>query len=88
MIGCGYWGPNHIRNFNSLVNCNMLMCCDSDVRRLEHMKRLYPYLETTTEAEDLFNDNRLDAMRGVAQLLRSRPSSQTITDEIDNICIL
>ena len=66
----------------------MLMCCDSDVRRLEHMKRLYPYLETTTEAEDLFNDNRLDAMRGVAQLLRSRPSSQTITDEIDNICIL
>ena len=49
VIGCGYWGPNHIRNFNWLPNCNMLVCCDKDVKRLEHMKSLYPAIETTTE---------------------------------------
>jgi len=62
VIGCGYWGPNHVRNFNALSNCNMLVCCDRDVRRLERMNRLYPMLETTTKADDLFNDPRLDAI--------------------------
>jgi predicted dehydrogenase len=62
VIGCGYWGPNHIRNFNALPNSNMLICCDQDIKRLEHIKRLYPAIETTTEAEDLFNDKRLDAI--------------------------
>jgi len=62
VIGCGYWGPNHIRNFNALPNSNMLICCDQDIKRLEHIKSLYPAIDTTTEAEDLFNDKRLDAI--------------------------
>jgi predicted dehydrogenase len=62
VIGCGYWGPNHIRNFNALPNCDVLVCCDKDVKRLEHMKSLYPAIETTTQPEGLFRDNRLDAI--------------------------
>ena len=62
VIGCGYWGPNHIRNFHALSNCNMLVCCDKDANRLEHMKGLYPAIETTNATEDLFRDNRLDAI--------------------------
>jgi predicted dehydrogenase len=62
VIGCGYWGPNHIRNFNSLSNSKVLVCCDKSKTRLEHMKRLYPAIETTTEADDLFGDARLDAI--------------------------
>jgi predicted dehydrogenase len=62
VIGCGYWGPNHIRNFHALSNCNMLVCCDKDTARLEHMKSLYPAIETTTETEDLFRDDRLNAI--------------------------
>ena len=62
VIGCGYWGPNHIRNFNALPNCNVLVCCDKELKRLEHMKSLYPMIETATETEELFRDNRLDAI--------------------------
>ena len=62
VVGCGYWGPNHIRNFNWLPNCNMMICCDKDTKRLEHMRRLYPATETTTEADDLLNEKRLDAV--------------------------
>ena len=62
VIGCGYWGPNHIRNFNGLPNCTMLVCCDKDATRLERMKTLYPAIQTTTETGDLFRDNRLDAI--------------------------
>ena len=61
VIGCGYWGPNHIRNFNALPNANVLLCCDKDVSRLERMKNLYPVIKTTTEADTLFNDEHLDA---------------------------
>jgi predicted dehydrogenase len=62
VIGCGYWGPNHIRNFSWLPNSNVLICCDRDVKRLERIKRLYPAIETTTEAANLINDQRLDAI--------------------------
>jgi predicted dehydrogenase len=55
VIGCGYWGPNHIRNFDALPECSVLVCCDKDVKRLEA-------IETTTEPEELFRDNRLDAI--------------------------
>jgi len=62
VIGCGYWGPNHIRNFHSLPNANMLICCDKAVERLERMQTLYPAIETTTDPEQIFNDERIDAV--------------------------
>ena len=65
IIGCGYWGPNLIRNFNWLPNSNMLVCCDRDAKQLERMQRLYPGVETTTEPEALFKDPRVDAI-GIA----------------------
>lgn len=65
IIGCGYWGPNLIRNFAWLPNANMLMCCDKDVKQLERMKRRYPAIETATEADALFKDPRLDCI-GIA----------------------
>ena len=65
IIGCGYWGPNLIRNFNWLPNSNMLVCCDKDAKRLERMKRLYPGIQATGDTEALFKDPRLDAV-GIA----------------------
>ena len=62
VIGCGYWGPNHIRNFNSLSQCNVLSCCDKETKRLRHIKSLYPLIETTTQPQELLDDDRLDAV--------------------------
>ena len=62
VIGCGYWGPNHIRNFRSLSECQMKLACDLDRRRLAHMSRLYPEIKTTTDFKDLANDPDLDAV--------------------------
>ena len=28
VVGCGYWGPNLIRNFRSLPDCSMKVMCD------------------------------------------------------------
>ncbi len=65
IIGCGYWGPNLIRNFSWMSSSNMLSCCDKDPTRLERIKQLYPQVETTTDAETLFQDPRLDCI-GIA----------------------
>lgn len=62
IIGCGYWGPNLLRNFRPLPGCRVKTICDFDRSRLAHMKTLYPEVETTTEAESLFNDPEITAI--------------------------
>jgi len=62
VVGCGYWGPNLIRNFSSLPECLVKQVCDTDESRLKHMKKLYPSVTTTREFEELVNDKELDAI--------------------------
>ena len=40
VIGCGYWGPNLIRNFINIPECEMSICCDLDENKLNRMKGL------------------------------------------------
>ncbi len=62
VVGCGYWGPNLIRNFRSLRDCALKAVCDKDQKRLSHMKRLYPEIETYTRFEDFLGKGELDAV--------------------------
>jgi predicted dehydrogenase len=62
VAGCGYWGPNLIRNFSSLPDCRVKQVCDIDENRLKHMKKLYPSVATTKVFEDLVEDKDLDAI--------------------------
>jgi predicted dehydrogenase len=62
VAGCGYWGPNLIRNFSSLSECKVKSVCDKDAGRLEHMKMLYPTVNTVSEFDDLVEDEDIDAI--------------------------
>jgi len=62
VIGCGYWGPNLIRNLNAVPNCTMVRVCDADSSRLRHMQSLYPQLETTNDAGQIIHDPEIDAV--------------------------
>lgn len=62
IIGCGYWGPNLVRNFISLSNCKVQNICDLDSDRLSHLKSLYPALETTQDYHEIINDPGIDAV--------------------------
>ncbi len=62
VVGCGYWGPNLIRNFGSLADCRMKAVCDTDPKRLSHMKQLYPSVETTQDFDALVGDRKIDAI--------------------------
>ena len=70
VIGCGYWGPNLIRNFRSLRDCRMKTMCDISEERLTHMKSLYPEVDAETDYNTLLKDPEIDAI-ALATAVRS-----------------
>ena len=57
MVGCGYWGPKHLRNFHEVASSDVTMVCDVDKRRLEIVQSQYPHLKTTSNFKDLCEGN-------------------------------
>lgn len=62
IIGYGYWGPNLVRNFASHADSKVLMVADGRPARLELLRKNYPAIETTTDAEALISNKQLDAV--------------------------
>lgn len=62
VIGCGYWGPNLIRNFINLKDAQVKTASDLSENRLKHMNRLYPSLAVTVDYKDIINDPEIDAV--------------------------
>jgi len=62
VAGCGYWGPNLIRNFRSLPDCQLKMMCDLNTARLKHLKSLYPEVKGETDYGHMLNGVNVDAV--------------------------
>jgi predicted dehydrogenase len=62
VVGCGYWGPNLVRNFKSLPDCELKAMCDLSEARLKHMRGLYPDVEGVTDFGHLLNGVGVDAV--------------------------
>ena len=62
VVGCGYWGPNLVRNFRSLPDCRLKSICDVSEDRLRHLKGLYPDVEAETKYDTLLADPALHAI--------------------------
>jgi predicted dehydrogenase len=62
VVGCGYWGPNLIRNFRALPDCSLKVMCDVNQDRLKHLKALYPEVEGSTDFSHMLNGAGLDAV--------------------------
>ena len=62
VIGCGYWGPNLLRNFAENDGASLRWMCDTDIKRLDIMSRRYPAAQTTRDCQTLFSDPHLDAV--------------------------
>ncbi|RJX18270.1 MAG: gfo/Idh/MocA family oxidoreductase [Desulforudis sp.] len=60
VIGCGYWGPNLIRNFMQMKKTNVAKIADLDPKRLEHIKELYPSISPTNDYRGIIEDPNID----------------------------
>ena len=62
VIGCGYWGPNLLRNFAENEGAQLRWICDLDEKRLGAMGRRYPAARTTNDYRTLIADADLDGV--------------------------
>jgi len=62
VVGCGYWGPNLVRNFRSLPDCHLKVMCDISEARLNHLTTLYPEVKGETCFEHMLNGVGLNAV--------------------------
>jgi predicted dehydrogenase len=61
VVGCGYWGPKHIRVCHELREAIPTVVCDLDKSRLEQVQIQYPSIRATTDYQEFLN-NSLDAV--------------------------
>jgi predicted dehydrogenase len=62
VIGCGYWGPNLLRNLAENETAELRWICDADPARLTAMARRYPAAQTTRDYQELLSDPELEAI--------------------------
>jgi predicted dehydrogenase len=61
-VGCGYWGPNVIRNLSEVPGFDLRWVCDANAGRLRPVAARYPSARATTRIDDIFEDRSVDAV--------------------------
>jgi predicted dehydrogenase len=62
IVGFGYWGPNLVRNFNSVTDCKVKFVCDFRAERLVVVNKQYPSIETTNDFDFVLKDSSIEAV--------------------------
>jgi predicted dehydrogenase len=60
VVGAGYWGVNHVRNYNEIGA--LAAVCDTDEFCLARMAKLYPEVRIQTSFTALLSDPAVDAV--------------------------
>jgi predicted dehydrogenase len=61
-IGCGYWGPNLLRNFSALPGCSVKYVVDSSPERRGFVERNFPHTSAIDTADAVLKDPEIDAI--------------------------
>lgn len=61
-IGCGYWGPNLLRNLVSNKRCRVKMLADLSAQRRDFVNGLYPAIKVSKDYNDIFSDPEIEAV--------------------------
>ncbi len=61
VVGCGYWGPNHIRSFQGIADCRVT-AVDSNPSRLAEIAKRFTGLGLENEAERIWADPDVEAV--------------------------
>jgi predicted dehydrogenase len=62
VIGCGYWGPNLLRNFHESRDCRLVAVADLNQDRLNWAHGQYPHIKTSSVISELIDDPAVDAV--------------------------
>lgn len=73
VVGCGYWGPNLVRNLSESRLCTKLSLCDLDARKLERLAMRYPAAAAFTSFDAMLAQPDLKAVMIATQLSQHYP---------------
>jgi predicted dehydrogenase len=62
VLGCGRWGPNHVRNFGRVSGCRVAGVADTDADRLAQISEIFPNLRAEQDYRRLLDDPLIDAV--------------------------
>jgi len=62
VIGYGYWGPNIVRNLHGLDSTRVEMVCDKSPAALARVRKAYPGISTTSDANEVLRSPQIDAV--------------------------
>lgn len=61
-IGCGYWGPNLLRNFSSLPGCRVKYLADSSGERRDFVTKNFPLTKAIADPAEALADPDVDGV--------------------------
>ena len=62
IIGCGYWGPNLVRDFFETDGVKVVSIADLSEPRLAAIRKRYPDVVTTKNGSEIMSDKSIDAI--------------------------
>jgi predicted dehydrogenase len=62
VIGCGRWGPNHIRNFSSLSDSTVVTAVDTQSERLSRISKNFPNVHVEQDYQRVLENSDIDAV--------------------------
>jgi predicted dehydrogenase len=62
VIGCGYWGPNLVRNFVYREDATVVAVCDAAPDRARRVARMYGVPIATTDPNDIISSPDIDVV--------------------------
>ena len=87
VIGCGYWGPNLVRNFFQSNRVQELICCDLDQKRVDRMKNLYPSVKVLLDYKELLKMPDLDAVAIATPVKTHHPIAKEFLEQGKHVFI-
>jgi predicted dehydrogenase len=61
-LGCGYWGPNLLRNFSALPNCAVKYVVDLSAERRAFVEKNFPQTTAVESLERVLDDPKVKAV--------------------------
>ncbi|HXI69255.1 MAG TPA: Gfo/Idh/MocA family oxidoreductase [Verrucomicrobiae bacterium] len=61
-FGCGYWGPNLLRNFSALKNCGVKYVVDGSAERRSFVEKNFPRTRGVEDQRAALDDPEIDAV--------------------------
>jgi predicted dehydrogenase len=62
VIGCGHWGPNHVRVFSQIRDSRVVACSDLDPKRLEAIREMHPQVQAFADYREMLKLAEVNAV--------------------------